>query len=134
MGKKRFIGIGTTKLDLSDGDWIEVKDELSYGEQLELSNASFVGQEGFRAIIDMSRYHLLRMEKYIVDWNLKDAQGKSVEINRTTLALLSQDAAEEINAALDAHIQAMSQPDEEPPAAPKEATSKNGRSASKSNV
>ena len=40
MAKFRFIKPDTTRLQLSEGDWIEVKKILTYGEQQRLSGAA----------------------------------------------------------------------------------------------
>lgn len=104
MTKRRFAAVTTTRLDLSGGDWIEVKDELTYGERLTLSNAPFVGNRDGLAIIDYTRYHLKRMEIYITDWNLAGPDGKTTEPSPALFALLDEESADEINRAIDAHI------------------------------
>ena len=39
MARKYFVDAHTKRIDLSEGDWIEVRNELSYGENLRLSTA-----------------------------------------------------------------------------------------------
>lgn len=107
MAKNRQVSIDLHRLDLSDGDWIEVKAELAYGEQLELQDAAMVIYEGLRVRQEMAQYHLKRMELYIVEWSLKDNQDRIMPITRDTLSLLRVEDAREINDALDKHIEHM---------------------------
>ena len=135
MAKQRFVSIGITRLDLSEGDWIEVKDELMYGEQLTLENASFVGRElttdGVRIVQDMPRYHLKRMELYITDWSLRDRQDKPVPISADSLRMLDVATANEINAAIDGHLLKQFEQREPNGVVEEPVPAKNGRSASK---
>ena len=107
MARNRQVSIDLHRLELSDGDWIEVKTELAYGEQLELQDAAMVIYEGLRVRQEMARYHIKRMELYIVEWSLKDKQGKLIPLTADGIRMLRLDDAKEINDALDAHIDRM---------------------------
>lgn len=101
--RNRFVSTETVRLDLSEGDWVDVKERLSYAEQLALSNASIVGTQvggGFQ--VDMGRYRIKRLEMYLTDWNFTDAEGKSVPLTSAAIRHLDSETAEEILAALDA--------------------------------
>ena len=134
MAKNRFAGITTTRLDLSDGDWIEAKDELTYGEQLELQNASLVGLRNGVTEYDLGRYHLKRMEVYITDWNLAGPDGKTINITPFIFGLLNEETATEINEALDKHIAKLNEDEEETASNGAKDTAKNPKSGSGSNA
>lgn len=72
--RPRVILPSTERVELSDGDWIELRKELSYGESLELSNAARLdnGQ------IDLKDYYLVRASLYLTDWSFTDEQGKVI--------------------------------------------------------
>lgn len=121
----RFVRPESTRLPLSEGHWIEVKEKLPFGEserlrgmnfQLRASSDSFgkgAGQDDLR--IDMSAYKLARMEAYIVDWSARDDQDKPVKVSRDALAALDQESADEIEAAIDAHIEGLAKRTEADP-------------------
>jgi hypothetical protein len=121
----RFVRPETVRLHLSEGHWIEIKERLPFGEaerlrgmnfQLRASSDSFgkgAGQDDLR--IDMSAYKLARMEAYIVDWSARDEQDKPVRVSRDALAALDQESADEIEQALDSHIEELAKKTEADP-------------------
>lgn len=109
--RNRFVTPETTRLDLTDGDWIEVKARLSYGEQQKLNTAALTrlstsdGKDtGIE--LDMARYGIERLLCWIVDWSFTDIRGKSVSVNASSVANLDTDTVAEIEAALGQHIEA----------------------------
>jgi hypothetical protein len=107
MGKRRFASVDTVRLDLSDGDWIDVKDELSYGERQVLMAAG-VKRTGItddtRSIeVDWSVLNIADMVLWLVDWSFTDDAGRPVAVSEASIRALSMETAAEINAALDAH-------------------------------
>ena len=109
MGKNRFVAPETVRLELSEGDWIEVKARLTYGERARLSSSSFkAGHIGSDAIdLDFEAYALARLETWLVDWSFLGANGKVVPVSRTAIRNLDPDTSDEIDAALTAHIEAL---------------------------
>lgn len=127
MSRNRFINAGATaRLPLSDGDWIEVKEKLSYGEQQRLSTASLTSiQFGgdskpgeTEVALNMDRYALMRLHVWIVDWSFRDHNDKPVPVSKSAIDNLDPLTAEEINKALDEHIERVNEgktiPTEEP--------------------
>ena len=111
MGKCRFVTPETVRLELSDGDWIEVKKRLSWGEQQKLSGSTFGGVRGVGGgetefTMEWERYQVLRLATWIVDWSFTDAKGKQVKVSRDAIGNLDQGTAEEIDVALTGHIEA----------------------------
>lgn len=107
MGKRRFASAGTTRLELSEGDWVEVKDELSYGERQRLLAAGvrMNGLDTAEVTVDWTAINVLDMELWLVDWSFTDEQGKPVPVSADAIRALTEEAAAEIDAALTAHKQ-----------------------------
>lgn len=75
----RFVSVESVRLDLSGGDWIEIKDELSYGDM----QATASKTRG-----DFTAGALFMVASALLDWSFTDAQGKRVPIE-TDAAKLS---------------------------------------------
>jgi hypothetical protein len=109
--RSRFVEPETTRIDLSDSDYIEVKSRLDFGERNALATAGLkqAGTLGNGATpeftIDLAAYKLERMLAYLTDWSFRDRAGHLVPISRATVNALDPDSADEIDAALDAHIE-----------------------------
>lgn len=92
MPRPRVVIPATERVELSDSDWIELKRELSYGETLELSNASRLDGGG----IDLRDYYLTRAALWVVDWSFVDADNHPIawddgkDDERTALAILER--------------------------------------------
>lgn len=110
--RSRFADGGQVRLELSDGDWIAVRRELSYGQQRRLAASGLTGidqaaAEGQRLQVDLAAYDLERLALWVLDWSFRDADGDHVAVSREAIANLHPDTAAELNAALDAHIEAL---------------------------
>ena len=114
MGRKdRFTSRATARLDLSEGDWIEVKTRLSFGEEGDLSNA-YIGKMTNldNAVdaglgLDFARGQVERLAIWLTDWSFHDENDKPVKLTRDAIKNLDPDTVAEIDAALDAHVEAM---------------------------
>jgi hypothetical protein len=66
--------------------WVELKREADYGEENDLVSLRYAPMMDDRGEhvpgFDASRYNLLLMAVYVVDWNLPDAEGKTVRLPR----------------------------------------------------
>jgi hypothetical protein len=108
----------TVRLDLSDGQWIEVKREISYGERERL-NASALGklsvnrggggsvEAGSEVGLDLATYNVERIVVWVAAWSLKYPDGRPVRVSRDAVRALRPERAQEIQQALDRHIEAM---------------------------
>ena len=108
----RFASGATARLDLSDGDWVLVRAELTYGQQRRLAASGLTGIDasataGERLKVDLAAYDLERLCTWVMDWSFRDADGDRVTVSREAIEALHPDTAGEINAALDAHIEAL---------------------------
>lgn len=87
----------TRRIDLiPDGSlWVEIKDELDHGDEQAMQAAAMKGitrqqvqsaidsgdQETQDVILmDSARLHFLKLAFYLVDWNLKDEQGRGITL------------------------------------------------------
>ena len=102
MGRSRFVIPNTVRLELSEGDWIEVKERLTYGEQQALAGASLdkMTPGSTDIAINLQRYDIMRLDTWIVRWSFCDANGKAVKKTRDAIAALDPATAKEINDAL----------------------------------
>jgi hypothetical protein len=105
--KQRFVSAAVVRLPLSDGDWIEIKERLSWGEQNRLSGAGLTsfqadGGRGF----NWEKWNLARIETWLVDWSFRDEADKPVRVSADAIAALDPETAAEIMAAIDAHVEA----------------------------
>jgi len=114
--RPRFASGAAVKLPLSDGDWVLVRQELSYGQQRRLAAAGLSGVPqalvdqgagGEALSVDLAAYDLERLTVWLLDWSLADADGERVLVSREAIEALHPDTAAEINRALDAHIEAL---------------------------
>lgn len=108
----RFVTPETVRLELSDGDWIEIKERLNLWERERLTGTGIGGlrtsKDGDPQIgLNYAHYVIQKLETWIVDWSFVDGDDKRVEISRDALRNLDPDTADEIDEALDAHIAAM---------------------------
>ena len=109
---KWFVEPNTVRLELSDGEWVEVKEELTYGEQQRLSNAAMTRFQDAsaptpRIELDFERYQIIRLKTWLTDWSAKGRDGKSIKITDESIRALRSDMAAEIDQALTAHIEAL---------------------------
>lgn len=106
---RRFVSPNTVRLDLSDGDWIEVKERLTYKEQQQLSGAmlrSIKTVEGDQEMgVDFARYAILRLKTWLLEWSFRDEHDKPVPLSPAAIENLDPDTAQEIGDALDKHLE-----------------------------
>jgi hypothetical protein len=112
--RSRFASGAAVRLPLSDGDWVLVHEELSYGQQRRLANAGLSGVPaalaadgmGERLSVDWAAFELEKLATWVMDWSFRDDDGAAVYVSREAIEALHPDTAAEITAALDAHIEA----------------------------
>lgn len=109
MPRNRFVTPDTKRLDLSDGDWIEVKTRLSWGDILLIQSSSVTGANfGTNEVgMDLRRAKMTRFMVWLTDWSFRDAAGKPVKLSLDAIAELESGTAEEIDVALTAHVEAL---------------------------
>ena len=109
MPRNRFVDPDTKRLDMSDGDWIEVKTRLSWGDTLLIQSSSVKGANFAtdEVSMDLRRSKLTRFFVWLTDWSFTDGAGKRVKLTMDALEALEPDDAEEIDEVLTVHIEAI---------------------------
>lgn len=103
MARNRFVKPQTVRLELSDGDWIEVKKELNAGEYRRVFGRLVKDMRaGERAQLDPEQVGLTKVVEYLVAWSLED-NGKPVEVTEGAINSLDAQTFGEIVKAIDAH-------------------------------
>jgi len=103
MGRNRFVKPQVVRLDLSDGDWIDVKRQLNAGETRAIFTEMIKEQHaGSVAVIDSARVGITKLLAYIVAWSLVDDNGP-VAFSEAALTNLDMETFREIVDAVDAH-------------------------------
>lgn len=113
MGRCRIVRPETVRVDISDGDWIELKKRLTYGESAK-SRAAVVKEvrtDG-RMTPDFELVEIAQVLAYLVDWSLVDEKGKRIPIDtdsKRLSAIQAQDSEtiRELIDAVSAHVEAM---------------------------
>lgn len=104
MGKSRFVFVEHEELveiNLGDGDWIKVRPRLSWGDRLNIRGGAvrmdFGGTEGeVETALDLEEMNIRLVERAIVEWNLKDPEGKLMPISRESILALDEEAGDAI--------------------------------------
>ena len=110
MARDWFVQPDVQRLELFGGEaWIEVKGELSYGEQQRITGMALrsMSTSGSEIGLDFNSYNIGRMSAWSVDWSLSDAKGKQVKVNLDSIRNLAQPVADEIDRVLTEYISAM---------------------------
>jgi hypothetical protein len=113
MGRCRVVAPEMARLEISDGDWIDVKKRLNYGEKQKMLAAFVKEMRGDgRVTPDMEMVNVAQILAYLVDWSLVDTNGKQIAIDtdaKKHAGVKAQDPAtiEEISKAIEQHIEAM---------------------------
>ena len=111
MGRCRIVQPATDRIPISDGDWIEVKRDLTYGERTHAS-AAVIGEvraDGWmRPNLDGSAAQIVA---YLVDWSLVDMEDKRIPIRTdaeklSAIKSLDEATVKEISDAIETHAKA----------------------------
>jgi hypothetical protein len=109
--RSRFADGSADRLPLSDGDWVLVRRELTFGQQRRLAGAGLAGYdaaalEGARLKVDVAAFDIEKLVTWVMDWSFTDEDGAHIAVSRERIEALTPETAQEIGAALDAHIEA----------------------------
>lgn len=111
-----FAKPSVTRLSLPDlagmdqDQWIEVKHELSAGEQrAAMARTVHSIRADGRIEPNLEQVGVAEVLAYLVDWSLRDEQGKSVPLNESALKALRVDAARAIEDTVRAHVAAVAE-------------------------
>jgi hypothetical protein len=105
----RFVQPEIVRLDLSDGDWVDVKKRLTVGEERAAFQA-IVGEvnstTGWRRP-NVEMVGVAEMVAYIVRWSFRDANDLPVAVTVDAIKQMDSESFAEIEKALEKHIAAV---------------------------
>jgi hypothetical protein len=106
----RFVSPDTTKIPLSDGDWIVVRRRLTAGEQRAAFARRYVASLGGGLRLDPLQTGVAQVVAYLLDWSLLGLdgnpvviRGESPEVVEAALNALDPDDFIEIKEAIEKH-------------------------------
>lgn len=108
MSKLRLVQPEVTRIDLGDGEWIEVRRELTAGEQRRamartVSSVDMLG----RVTPNMEQLGKTEVIAYLLDWSLRDANDKPVEVSEAAVDGLSPESFKLIADKVEAHVKSV---------------------------
>jgi len=104
MGRNRFVQPDTVRLDLSDGDYIDIKKELNAGENRRVFGRLVKDMRAGEAItLEPEQVGLTKIVEYLIGWSFTDGDGRSVDLSEGAINNLDQDTYREISDAIDSH-------------------------------
>lgn len=99
-----FIAPESTRIDLPEGQWVEVKRRLNVGEQRELFRRVYpAATAGEKLKLDIAEVGFAKVLAYLLAWSLTDDQQKPVPISEGALNSLGPDKFAYIREAIEAH-------------------------------
>jgi hypothetical protein len=106
--RSRFVQPSVVRLALSNDDWLDVRRELTVGEQRKAmaKTISTMRADG-RIEPNMEMIGKAEISAYIVDWSFVDANGKSVPFSESALDNLTPADYSEVDTVVRAHIAAV---------------------------
>jgi len=107
MSRNRFVSPEVVRLELSDGDWIEVKKRLGIAAQKRIESAMIRGVQGsdiqrganprdVELRLDTTAAYIAKLKAYLLDWSFKGADDKPVRVSDSAIENLDPDTADEI--------------------------------------
>ena len=108
MGRLRFVQPKVTRLQLSDGDFVDIKHELTAGEEREsFARMTKSLEAGKVAQLNPEQVQLSTLVAYILGWSFTDKDGRPVEVSESAIRQLDPETFVEIHKAIEAHETAL---------------------------
>lgn len=113
----RLASNKTIRLELGEGDWLEVRKDMSRRAFISIvvalsANRDLAAEEGID-VETATAFGQSLFEALVVGWSVQDENGKPVEATVENYQLLSSDSAPIIDAALAEHFSSLSPNQEE---------------------
>ena len=84
-----FLGAETARIDFPDGEFVDVKEELTQADQdYVLNQMAHAEAVGNKAQVSMSLGRLALLERAIVAWSFHDDAGQSVSVTKENISSL----------------------------------------------
>ena len=111
----RLVSNAPTRIDLGDGDWLDVRSDISkkqFNTLLKALPAGF-GEENSFTPGESDDFVAAIFEAFILDWSLVDEEGNPVPATRENYDNLERQAATIVDTAIMEHFNAQNPTDEE---------------------
>ena len=115
MGRRnRFVKPKVIRVEISDGDWIEIKNELTVGERKQMTAAGLrhvtAGADNEpRFEFDSVATAFAKVSQYLVGWSFEEEDEKGdvipVKLSEDAVRGLDEDTYDEIVKAIDEHTE-----------------------------
>lgn len=109
----RIVRPDTTRLTISNGDWLLVKKRLNHGERQAAFARKYI-TEGTVARLDLRRMGMDQVLSYLLDWSLTDLEekplvirGQPPDVVESLLNMIDDESFDEIALAITQHEEAM---------------------------
>jgi hypothetical protein len=104
MARNPFVKPDTVRLELTGGDWLEVKKRLTAGEYRERLAREYTADAiSGRMALDMRQAGFALIVSYAVGWSFIDAEKAPVPFSEDALKAVDIDTFREILQAVEAH-------------------------------
>jgi hypothetical protein len=116
MGGPRFTDFtAVSRFELSDGDWVDFRSELSFSEQAAVEMGAMVSKvnpnsKELDLDVDWPEFEVCRLAAWVSDWSFTDSDGLREPPTKQSIRRLNQATAKELSAALDAHTENVADP------------------------
>ena len=89
------------RVDLGDGEWVDIKRRMSYGDRQKLiayyaKLQTKLNSPDVDISLDVEGGNIMLLLLNIKAWSLKDRDGKPLPVTRETIAMLDPDIAERL--------------------------------------
>lgn len=117
MKSSWFVTPEIHRIELDEGQWIEIKKQLNVGESRRLATAGFKniktrtedqrgpGTDEMPEVgIDWPRMSMARVKTYLIDWSICDENDKRVKVTEGAIEALDPDKFTIIDEAIDKYL------------------------------
>lgn len=103
MARSRFVKPNVVRVDLTEGDWLDLKQELTVGEARGVLFGTLIEQADGSYRRDLDAAVMARLLAYIVAWSFVDEAGKPVPVSADAINALDVSTLTELIAAVNKH-------------------------------
>ena len=107
MPRCRYVQPDTVRYDLTDGDWIDLRKQLTAGERWAIDSAGLTEGEDGATTRDLAQRSVAIRLGWIVNWSFIDPGGNQTKPTAETLTALDLETIAEIDQAIIRHVDLM---------------------------